>query len=91
MQRGICSVCEPLAGLQMVIPECLVVKSPKITAQEPCTQSCSIRIRWSMVQVSILVEQPWSCCPRGCSLELAAGLHHEHSIHPPAGGTWEDP
>lgn len=31
MQRGHYSVCEPLAGLQMVIPKCLVVKSPEIT------------------------------------------------------------
>lgn len=62
VQRGHCSVCEPLAGLQMVIPECLVVKSPEITAQEPCTGSCSIRITWSMVQISLLVEQDalWS-------------------------------
>lgn len=75
----------------MVFPECLVAKSPEIMAQEPCAQSCSGKRPWSMVQVSLLVDLPWFCCPRGCSLELAARPYHELSIHPAAGGPWGDP
>ena len=44
----------------------------------------------SLVQVLLPVDLPWSCCPRGCSLELAAGPYHELSIHPPAGGARGD-
>lgn len=44
-----------------------------------------------MVQISLLMDLPWSCCPKGRSLELADVLSHELIIHPPAGGVQGDP